>query len=597
MSSKPKKNHPWLTNYPVDVDWHAKLDTKSMNDVFDSSVKKYAHNTFINFLGTKYSFKEVSNMVDRMAKNLQDQGVKKGSKIGLALPNSPFYIVAYYAILKTGATVVNLNPLYPEDQMEELIKDSETEMVFTLDLNTMYPKISNLVNKDNKLKKIISCDMATELPFGKKMLFKLAGLLGKTGQLKTKNDPNTLSYKNLLEDNGKPTKVEVDPENDVAVFQFTGGTTGIPKAAMLTHKNLTANTQQAEMWFTNMEPGKEKFLAVLPFFHVFAMTVEMNMSLQTGTEMVILPRPETDKILEAVKKEKPTIFAGVPTMYQDLNTFKDIKKYDLSSLKACISGGAALSKDIKADFEKLSGCTLFEGYGLSETSPIATANPVDATRQKTGTIGLPMPQTKIKLMDLEFPDKEAKIGFKGEICIQGPQVMKGYWKRPDATKESTTKDGYFRTGDIGIMDDQGYVTIVDRLKDMIITGGFNVYPSKVEKAIREHDAIEEVIVDGVKDDRQGESVKAYIVLKEGKSLTQDELKAFLKEKLAGYERPRLVEFRKDLPRTMIGKPDKKALREEEAKKAFNSSAKNSNVANDNPQPSALNKKAPNKGPK
>ncbi len=595
MTKTPKK-HPWLNQYPVNIDWESEQPKKSMVDVFDQSVKKFGSKNFLSFMGKKYTYKEIGDMVDHMAKNLQDMGVKKGDKIGLSLPNSPFYVVSYYAAMKAGATVVNFNPLYPKDQMEELIKESDTKMMITLDLKDMGPVLEDIKkDKDSPLQTVVTAKISDALPWHKKALYKIGGLLGKTGQAKC---PDSLSFKDLLKNNGKPKKVEINPEDDIAVLQFTGGTTGTPKAAMLSHANLTANTNQTGQWFTSMREGQEKFLAVLPFFHVFAMTVEMNMSMQYGAEIVMLPKFDIKETLDTIQKERPTVFAGVPTLYHAINTYPKLDKYDLTCLKTCIAGGAGLPKKTKEAFEKLTGCHLFEGYGLSETSPVATANPLDPKLQKLGSIGLPMPGTKIKIKDLEFPDKDCPIGVKGEICLKGPQVMKGYLNNKKATDEAMTKDGYFRTGDVGYMDEDGYTFICDRIKDMIIAGGYNIYPRKVEDAILKHPDIDEVIVAGVEDKYRGETVKAFIVAKEGKTVSDAALKEFLKDKLSKIEMPKIIEWRDELPKTMIGKPDKKALLAEEAAKAgkdFNQAA----PKNDNKPPAKLviHKQKKAQGPK
>jgi long-chain acyl-CoA synthetase len=373
----------------------------------------------------------------------------------------------------------------------------------------------------------------------------------------------------MLKAKGAPKPADITPD-DIAVLQYTGGTTGIPKAAMLTHANLTANIAQAEMWFASGRGDaakngghQDKMLAVLPFFHVFSMTVQMNLSLKLGAELIMLPKFDAITTLKTIDREQPTMFAGVPTLYKALIDHKDVKKYDLSSLQICLSGGASLPENTALGWKKLTGIELTEGYGLSETSPIATANPVHGEK-KLNSIGLPLPQTEVRIVSLEFPDKQCPIRVEGEICLRGPQVMKGYWNRPDETAKVMDKDGFFHTGDVGYMDEQGYTFIVDRIKDMINASGLKVFPRKVEEAIMQHPNVSEVIVAGVKDEYRGENVKAYIVFKPGQEVNKDDMKAFLKDKLAPYEMPKLFEYRESLPKTMIGKPDRKALKAEEA---------------------------------
>ena len=597
--SKSPKDFQWLKNYPVDVDWNEELDEKSMVQIFDEAVAKYGDRTCINFLDKKYTFKEVGELVDHMAKGFQDQGVKKDSKVGLCLPNTPFYMISYFGALKAGGTVVNFNPLYAEKELAHQIDDSHTEIMVTMDLEQIYPNIELMLRKTKSLEKVVVCNLADALPPIKGMLFNavdsVSSLMGKPKTISVPSDAEHIKFTDMLKNDGNPTPVTIDPKNDVAVLQYTGGTTGVPKGAMLTHKNLASNIQQVDKWFTTAQEDGEKVLAVLPFFHVFAMTVEMNLSLQMGAELIMIPKPELEGILKVIDKEKPTIFAGVPTLYKGINDFmgmdkpqkpkltagvkawkeyraankiyKKAQKIDLSSLQTCMAGGAPLPKDVQETFEKISGCKLFEGYGLSESSPVVTANPLNG-KNKVGSIGIPVPKTELKLTDLDFPDKEVGINVKGEICLRGPQIMKGYYNNEEATKNTIDPDGFLRTGDVGIMDEDGYVTIVDRIKDMIIASGFNVYPRKVEDAILEHPDVDECIVAGVPDEKRGETVKAWIVMKPGKKdLSFEELKEFLQDKLTGYERPKQLDFRTELPKTMIGKPSRKDLVEEEKAKA------------------------------
>lgn len=582
-NGKKSNDKPWLKNYPVDVDWHAELDIKSMPEMFDDAVKQFGDNTFMNFMGNKYTYKETAKLIDKAARGFQDMGVKKGTKVGLCLPNTPFYIIAYYGALKAGATVVNFNPLYAEDEIKHQVEDSGAEIMVTTNLDLMYPKVDKML-KETKLKKVVAGDLSDVLPFPKSAAFKALNFFGrpfgKAQTSKVKNDSQHVTFKKMMKNKGNPTPVKIDPENDVAVLQYTGGTTGVPKAAVLTHANLTANTDQTAKWFSNAQPGKEKMLAVLPFFHVFAMTAQLNLSIKTGSELIMLPKFELEDTLKTITKEKPTLFAGVPTIFQAINEHKNLKKYDLSSLKTCVVGGAPLPKTVKDKFEKLSGCTLLEGYGLSETSPLATANPVVGA-QKEASIGLPVPQTEVRIMDPDLPGKEQPVNVKGEICLRGPQVMKEYWNKPEETANTIDKDGFVHTGDIGYMDDDGYIFIVDRIKDMIIAGGYNIYPSKVEDAILKHPDVAECIVLGVKDEYRGETVKAFMVMRDGKpELTKDELKEFLSDKISRIEVPKQIEYRSELPKTLIGKPDRKALKLEEAEKAAKAEAKK-DAGNDN----------------
>ena len=564
---------PWAKSYPVDIDWHADVPQSTMVEMFDESVKKHTNRTALHFMGKTMSYKELGEKVDSFAKSLQDQGVGKGSKIGLCLPNTPFYVIAYYGAMKAGATVVNFNPLYADHELKHQINDSECDMMVTVNVKQVQPKVEKMLGQTH-LKKIISCDLADALPgvkgFAYRTLNAAKGLFGKSDTVKVKQDGSHLSFAKMIAKKGKPKPVDIT-KDDIAVLQYTGGTTGVPKGAALSHGNLSANLNQANLWFTGGKatPKQEKMLAVLPFFHVFSMTVQMNMSLQMGAELVMLPKFDLKETLKTIDMEKPTMFAGVPTLYKAIIDCKDVKKYDLSSLKICLSGGAALNENVMKGFKNLTGVELVEGYGLSETSPIAIANPVNG-KKKINSIGMPLPQTEIKITNLEFPDQSQPIKMEGEICLRGPQVMKGYYNKPAETDNVMDKEGFFHTGDVGYVDEDGYVFIVDRIKDMINASGLKVFPRKVEEAIMSHPKVSESIVIGVADEYRGETVKAFVVLKEGEKLEQKELLDYLKGHLAPYEMPKLMEYRNDLPKTMIGKPDKKALvAQEKAKAAAN----------------------------
>ncbi len=554
----------WLKHYPENVFWDAPLEKTSLGDFFDKSVAKYRDKPGVDFLGKKYTFGEIEVLTNKAAKGFQEMGVKKGTKVGLCLPNTPYSIICYFGALKAGATVVNYNPLYVERELAFQIDDSETKIMVTMDLEVMYPKVGAMLARTG-LKKIVICKMSPILPGLKSFLFKL---------LKSKeianipNDDQHVSFDTLTENDGQPTKVEIDPEEDIAVLQYTGGTTGFPKGAMLTHANLTINTSQMLAWTQPVGMlglGKEKIVGVLPFFHVFAMTVVMNQGIAIGAEIILLPRFDLDLTLKTIHRTKATIFPAVPTIYTAINNAPNIDKYDLSSIKACNSGGAPLPNEVRHKFEKLTGCLLFEGYGLSESSPVASSGPLGGLN-KEGSIGIPIPGTILQIRDIEDPEKLMPQGEKGEICILGPQVMKGYWNRDEETKKALI-DGRLHTGDVGIMDEDGYIFIVDRMKDMILCSGFNVYPRVIEEAIYLHSAVEEVTVIGIEDEYRGQSPKAFVKLREGQSLTEEEMMDFLKDKISKIEMPSQVEYRAELPKTIIGKLSKKELVAEEKAKA------------------------------
>ncbi|HYH17683.1 MAG TPA: long-chain fatty acid--CoA ligase [Azospirillum sp.] len=550
--------HPWERAYPPEVDWHARIPVEPLYKLFDDSAAAYADRPCLDFLGKRMTYREVAALVDRAARGFQEMGIGKGSRVGLFLPNTPYYVIAFFGVLKAGGTVVNFNPLYAEREILHQISDSGVETMVTLDLAVLHGKLLPMLAQTG-LKRIVICRMAEILPFPKNWLFPLA----KRRELATiPNDGRHVPFRRLLANDGKPAPVAIDPREDVAVLQYTGGTTGVPKGAMLTHANLYANAVQCTAWFVGARPGEERMLGVLPFFHVFAMTVVMNLSIKFGAEIVMLPRFDLDQVMQTIHDRKPTLFPAVPTIYTAINHHKDLAKYDLSSIRFCLSGGAPLPVEVKEAFERNTGCVLVEGYGLSESSPVATGNPLRGVN-KPGSIGLPLPGTVIEIVSLDEPRRVLPVGEKGEVCIRGPQVMKGYWNKPHETA-MTLVDGRLHTGDVGTMDEDGYVFIVDRIKDMILCSGFNVYPRNVEEAIYLHPAVAECVVAGVPDEYRGQTVKAYVKVADGQELTKDELCAFLKDKLSPIEMPKVVEFRDSLPKTMIGKLSRKALLDEEA---------------------------------
>ncbi|MGI9387223.1 MAG: long-chain-fatty-acid--CoA ligase [Methyloligellaceae bacterium] len=552
---------PWLSAYPEGVTWDQTFEPRPVPQIMQDAVARYGNQTCTNFLGKKLTYNEIGALVNSAAAGLAELGVTKGTKVGLFFPNCPTAIIYYYAILQAGGTVVNYNPLYTVEELEFQVRDSETDLMVTLDLKILFDKVEALI-QGGSLKKAIVCHFPALLPGLKSTLFKL--LKGKelskpasspiAGQLHIVND--------VLAGQGGFTPPGINPLEDLAVLQYTGGTTGTPKGAMLTHANLNINVQQVMAWAPMMKPGQEKMLGVLPLFHVFAMTGVMNYGLSLGCEIIIMPRFELEGVLKLIKSTKPTIMPGVPTIFNAMLNHPKVqaKAYDLSSLSLCLSGGAPLPLEVKREFERLTGCSLIEAYGLSETSPGATFNPVVGPA-KEGSIGQPLPATIVSLRDLEDPTREVPTGEKGEICIKGPQVMKGYWNKPEETANVFIGD-YLRTGDVGYMDNEGFTFIVDRLKDLILCSGYNVYPRRIEEAIYAFPGVEEVTVIGIPDDYRGEAPKAFVKMKEGESTTKEEMIEFLTVKISKIEMPSEIEFRDELPKTMIGKLSKKELKQE-----------------------------------
>lgn len=554
-----------LENYPLEVDWHAPLPVEPLYTLLDKAANLFADKTGISYLGTRFSWAEINDHSRKLAKGLQNQGYGKGAHIGILMPNCPEFVFAYFAILRIGATIVHLNPLYTKRELENLIETSDTHAILTVDLKLTADKVTDIIAEGkSSLEKLFIFSFADSLPPLKKWAFKIF----KSGDIAAPlyNDKTILRAAPLFENDGDYNKVSIDPNEDVALLQFTGGTTGLPKAAMLTHANLYANTEQCRLWFHNAKEGEEKIAAVLPFFHVFAMTAVLNLGTRLAMELHIIPRFELKQTLKMLHKEKITFFPAVPAIYNAINHFPDIEKYDLTHINICVSGGAPLPEEVKKEFEAKTGCILVEGYGLTESSPVACVNPITGDN-KSGSIGLPLPGTEIELFCLEDRERHVDLGERGELCIKGPQVMKGYYKQEEETKNCFTHDGYLRTGDVAVMDKHGYFFIVDRIKDLIISNGYNIYPRCVEEAIYMHPAVEECIVAGITDDKRGEAVKAWIKLKDGKNISANDLKSFLQDKLSPLEMPRHIEFRDTpLPKTMIGKLSRKDILEEEAAK-------------------------------
>lgn len=554
----PAVRMPWLHAYPEGVAWDARLPEHSLSALFEDSVARFAERPAIDYLGRKYSYAEIGDLVRHAAKGLQGLGVVKGTRIGLFLPNTPYSVILFYAILRAGGVVVNLNPLYAEAEIRRLVEDSGTEILVTLDHARLYPTAEKMLGRGS-VHAIIICSAAEALPFPKNWLFRI---LRRREIAPHRPNPAHIEFNALLDNDGHPAEVPVDPRQDVAVLQYSGGTTGVPKGAMLTHFNLVANINQCALWMPELRPGQEKVLAVLPFFHVFAMTCCLNQGIAIGAELIILPRFEIALLLRTIERTRPTIFHAVPTLYTAINMRPGVSRHDLSSIKFCVSGGAPLPLDVKVRFEKLTGCRLVEGYGMSECSPVATCGPLDG-RAKPGSVGLPVPGTVIEILSTDGSERVLGPGEKGEICISGPQVMAGYWGRPEETA-AALRGGRLHSGDMGFMDEEGHLYLVDRIKDMILCSGYNVYPRMVEEAIHQHPAVAECVVIGIPDAYRGQSVKAFVTLHAGTRLSERELLNFLEDKLSHIEMPREIEFRDNLPKTAVGKLSKKTLIEEES---------------------------------
>lgn len=551
------QQYPWEAHYPDGIAWQESFHGRPMHFLLEDAAKRWPNNIALDFLGKTYSYAALLSAVNRLARGMQTLGVGKGTRVGLFLPNCPQYVMAYYAVLKAGGTVVNFNPLYSTHEIEHQINDAEVEIMVTVNLHLTYDKLAQFVGK-GVLRKIVVAHFEDALPFPKSLLFPLAK---RKDVAQYPNDEFHIALHTLLRSPEVTDVPNILPDTAIAVLQYTGGTTGVPKGACLTHSNLYINAQQCSRWMKGLEPGNERLLAVIPFFHVFAMTVALNMAIANGMTIIIHPKFEIKKVLADIDKKKPTLMPGVSTLYATINNCKYLGKYDLSSIKMCISGGGPLPIEVKEQFEKVTGCILVEGYGLTESSPVTHCNPLFG-KQITGSIGVPLPGTICEIIDKDDHVTVMKPGEIGEVCIRGPQVMQGYLNKPSET-DNVLRNGRLHTGDLGKMDEQGYFYIVDRLKEMIIVGGYNVYPRNVEEVLYTHPAIAEAAVLGLNHPTRGQMIKAYIVLKDKQTVDEATLKTYLKQNMSAYAVPHAYEFRSTLPKSMIGKILKKELLAEE----------------------------------
>jgi len=557
----------WLRHYPQEV--RHTLDYPEINvaQFLIDAVTQYPKNPALTFMGKTLTYEQLYASADLMARGLGRLGVKKGDRVAIMLPNCPQAVISYFGVLLAGGIVVQTNPLYVERELKHQLKDSGAVALITLDM--LYPRIARVRGENPeegpvpKLRTVVVTSIKDGLPFPKNMLypikqrkegFKASIPYGIDGCVSWKSlqSRSALSFE-------RPTLAD---HHDIAVLQYTGGTTGTPKGVMLTHRNLVSNTLQSKEWCERIRLGEESYLAALPLFHVFGLTVLMNLSVCTGGRLVLLPKFEVEEVLRTIDKEKPTIFPGAPTMYIALiqAASKQSKPLDLSSIEICISGSAALPLEVQDNFEKITGGKLIEGYGLTEASPVTHANPIWGYR-RIGTIGIPFPDTEAAILSLET-GQFLPPGEIGELVVRGPQVMSGYWNNEAAT-EATFHNGWLRTGDLALMDREGFFIIKDRMKDMIIASGFNIYPREIEEVLYEHPAITEAAVVGVKDNYRGETVKAFVVLKDNVAVSEEQLNQWCRERLASYKVPHIYAFRKELPKTMVGKVLKRQLIEEE----------------------------------
>ncbi len=542
--------------YHVDESGEYRFPPRLLTSLLDNALARWPERSAIDYFGRCWSYRELGVLVDRAARGLQDRGFSPGDRFGLCMGNSPYHVVLYFAVLKIGGIVVNLNPLYTAVEMEHLLRDAGVKMVAVPEVRFVHEKVESVARAVG-VEKIVLCKMHDILPFAQNIGFRL---FRRSDHIRITDPDLHVEISDLTDNDGKPDSVPLDPD-DVAVLQYTGGTTGIPKGAMLTHAGLSANCAQMLAHFGGILEEQQRTLGILPMFHVFALTTVLNFAIETGSELVLLPRFEMKQVLSTIKRKPPTQVFGVPTIWAAFNSLPEGRMPDLSTVQCCVSGGAPLPLEVRQEFEKRSLTRVVEGYGLSEASPIISCNPLFG-RVKDNSAGPAFPGTVIEIRDPEKPEGLCETGQRGEILARGPQLMKGYWNRPKETVE-TFYNGALRTGDIGYLDDDGYLFIVDRMKDLILCGAYNVYPRVIEDAAYHHPDVLEAVAIGIPDPRRGQSPKLFITPVEGSDLTPDALREFLSSLINKIEMPTEIEFREQLPKTMIGKLSKKELVEEE----------------------------------
>lgn len=571
---------PWLASYPEGVPPSlAPYPERSLFSLLEDSAARFPDAPAVVFpvapRARRLTYRALLDEVEQLSRALAAMGVRRGDRVGLLLPNAPQFVVAFYAIQRLGAVAVGNNPLYTQRELTHQLKDAGIEVLIALDL--LYPLVS-AVEEEVGLRTVILTRIGDYLGFPVNLLAPLRQRREARHEGRpwppVPRDARVTWWADLMKGSYPevPT-AEVSPKEDVAALVYTGGTTGLSKGAMLTHFNLVSNVLQMAAWFPGLEAGREAVMCVLPFFHSYGLQVCMNLGIQQAAKLILVPRFELEQTLEVLQKERPTLFPGVPRLYIAINEAPDVGKYDLSSIRTCLSGAAPLPMAVAEKFQRMTGARLREGYGLTETSPVTHANPIEGEARE-GSIGLPLPDTDCKLVDLDDPEKEAPPGEEGELAVAGPQVMKGYWNRPEETAATIRVDDkgvrWLYTGDVARMDEDGYFSIVDRKKELILVSGFNVYPTEVEQVLYRHPKVQKVCVVGVPDETTGEAVKAFIVLKRGESATPEEILEWCRDErhgLTGYRVPKQVEFRESLPETLVGKVLRRVLLEEERQKA------------------------------
>jgi len=551
------ENKPWLSSYDPQVPHTLAYTSATIPTILERTAQLYPERIAVIFFGFSLTYAQLWDSVQQFTGALHAIGVRRGDRIVLFLPNCPHFIIAYYAALRLGAVIVPINPLYNEKELEFQITDSGATTLITLDL--LFPLVKNILPKLDGMRIIVG-KVQDYLPPLKKLLYPIIAQKG-TEKVQISEGGNVFLFHKLMKMVVPHPPCPSLDWNELALLQYTGGTTGRAKGAMLSHRNIICNNQQIRTWYTGFREGQEIFISVLPFFHSYGMAVALNLPISVAATMILFPKFVAQDILKAIKAYQATTLPGIPTIYSVLGSYRDIAKYDISSIRYCVSGAAPLPGTVLKEFERITGGSIIEGYGLSEASPVTHANPIDGTR-KEGSIGLPLPDTDCKIVDMET-GQELPPGMPGDLCIKGPQVMSGYWQQPEETS-ATLIDGWLYTGDIARMDDQGYFYIVERKKDMIISEGFNVYPREIEEFLLQHPKIADASVIGMPDKLRGEKVYAFVVVREGQRATPEEIIQYCKAHLVRYKVPRKVLFKDKIPRNLAGKNLRRVLREEAA---------------------------------
>jgi long-chain acyl-CoA synthetase len=555
-SMPPSEEKAWIARYPKNVEPVIDLPDISLPELLRESVERWPDRDAIVYYGKRWTYAELWEASGRVAANLLRDGLVRGDRVALYLPNCPAYPIAFFGALRAGLSIVQVSPLYLGQDLTRLLRDAEPQAIVTLEI--LYPNLAAVATEIAVPREYVA-ELREFYPLPQRWF--VNRVLRHRGQHPVMpTGARVRPFRSLLAPARAP-EVAIRPAEDVAVFQYTGGTTGVPKAALLTHRNLVANALQCRAWFSLQPPGTGTVLASIPFFHVYGMTVALTFPIAEGATIVLQTRPDIPEILKLIDRYRPTEFPGVPALYQGLNQHPETPRHDLRSIRVCVSGSAPLPPAVQTRFEELTGGFLIEGYGLTEASPVTHANPVEPALRRIGSIGLPLPNTDQRVIDLETGTREVLVGEVGELCVRGPQVMRGYYRRDDETRAILT-DGWLRTGDIARVDAEGFCYIVDRKKDMIDVGGLKVYPREVEDVLYQHPSVAEAAVVGVPDLTLGETVRAFVVRKSGTSASEAELIAFVRERIAHYKAPRSVEFRPSLPRSSVQKVLRRQLREE-----------------------------------